>query len=61
VVDYVYTDLAIVQVSAGRFIIRAMVQGLTQQQLQELSEATLHMEGPCQTIRVDNAGQPYLD
>jgi 3-oxoadipate CoA-transferase beta subunit len=61
VVDYVYTDLAIVQVCEGRFIIRAMVQGLTQQQLQDLSEATLHMDGPCQTIRVDSAGQPYLD
>ncbi|MGO3124180.1 MAG: 3-oxoacid CoA-transferase subunit B [Advenella sp.] len=61
VVDYVYTDLAIVQVCEGRFIIRAMVQGLTQQQLQDLSEATLHMDGPCQTIRVDSAGLPYLD
>jgi len=61
VVDYVYTDLAIVQVCEGRFIIRAMVQGLTQQQLQDLSEATLHMDGPCQTIRVDSTGQPYLD
>ncbi|AHG63344.1 3-oxoacid CoA-transferase subunit B [Advenella mimigardefordensis] len=61
VVDYVYTDLAIIQVCAGRFIIRAMVQGLTQQQLQGLSEATLHMDGPCQTIRTDSAGQPYLD
>jgi len=61
VVDYVYTDLAIIQVCAGRFIIRAMVQGLTQQQLQDLSEATLHMDGPCQTIRTDSAGQPYLD
>lgn len=61
VVDYVYTDLAIVQVCEGRFIIRAMVQGLTQQQLQDLSEATLHMDGPCQTIRLDSEGQPYLD
>ncbi|MHC8943623.1 3-oxoadipate CoA-transferase beta subunit [Advenella incenata] len=61
VVDYIYTDLAIVQVCEGRFIIRAMVQGLTQQQLQDLSEATLHMDDPCQTIRVDSAGQPYLD
>ncbi|AFK63331.1 3-oxoadipate CoA-transferase subunit B [Advenella kashmirensis WT001] len=61
VVDYVYTDLAIVQVCDGRFIIRAMVQGLTQDQLQNLSDAPLHMDGPCQTIRVDNAGQPYLE
>ncbi len=61
VVDYVYTDLAIVQLCDGRFIIRAMVQGITQAQLQNLSEATLHMDGPCQTIRVDNAGQPYLE
>lgn len=61
VVDYVYTDLAIIQVLAGRFIIRAMVQGLTQQHLQDLSEAKLHVDGSFQTIRVNHAGQPYLD
>ncbi len=60
VVDFVYTDLAIIEVKEGRFLIRAMVQGLTQQQLQDLSEATLHMDGPCATIAVDDAGQPFF-
>ncbi len=60
VVDFVYTDLAIIEVRDGRFIIRAMVEGMTQEKLQALSEATLHMEGACQTIRIDDAGQPYL-
>ncbi len=60
VVDFVYTDLAIIQVRDGRFVIRAMVEGMTQAQLQELSDATLHMDSTCQTIGTDDAGQPYL-
>ena len=45
VVDHVYTDLAIVDVTAQGFVVRALVEGMTLEALAKLSGAPLHAPG----------------
>jgi len=42
VVKRVYTNLAVLDVTAAGFAVRAMVEGLTLQALQQMTEAPLH-------------------
>lgn len=60
VVNTVYTNLAIVDVRNGRFVLRAMVKGMTLDELQKRTGATLHIEAPVQTITLDDQGRATL-
>ncbi len=60
VVNTVYTNLAIVDIRNGRFVLRALVQGMTPDELQKRTGATLHVEGPVQTITLDDQGRATL-
>jgi 3-oxoadipate CoA-transferase beta subunit len=50
VVDRVYTDLAVIDVEGGRFIVREIVAGLTREALQAATGATLHFADDCRTL-----------
>lgn len=62
VVDHVYTDLAIIDVTAQGFVVRAMVEGMTLDALTKLSGAALHAPGgnadQIGIIRRDTDGHP---
>ena len=60
VVNMLYTDLAIIHVQNNQFHVRAMVAGLSQQQLQALSEAPLLFDEDLKTIHIGEQGSPYL-
>ncbi|NLY28144.1 MAG: 3-oxoacid CoA-transferase subunit B [Alcaligenaceae bacterium] len=60
VVNTVYTNLAIVDIRNGRFVLRALVQGMTPDELQKRTGATLHVETPVQTITLDDQGRATL-
>lgn len=60
VVNTIYTDLAIVDVVNGGFIARAIVQGLSLQQLQEKTGAPLQASNDCRTIKLDSNGNALL-
>lgn len=60
VVNTVYTNLAIVDIRNGRFVLRALVQGMTPDELQKRTGATLHVEGSVQTITLDDQGRATL-
>lgn len=58
VVDWVYTDLAVIQPRDGAFHVYAMVDGLSFEDLQARTGAPLHADSP-RIIRVDTDGTPY--
>ena len=62
VVDHVYTDLAIVDVTPQGFVVRAMIEGMTLESLAKLSGAPLHAPGGnadrIGIIRRDRDGHP---
>ncbi|KAA0910616.1 3-oxoacid CoA-transferase subunit B [Pusillimonas sp. ANT_WB101] len=60
VVNTIYTDLAIVDVDNGSFIARAIVEGLSLQQLQEKTGAPLQASNDCRTITLDSNGHARL-
>ena len=60
VVNQVYTDLAIIYVENNQFIVQAIVEGLSPDELQERSEAQLFFNKELQTILIDEVGKPYL-
>jgi 3-oxoadipate CoA-transferase, beta subunit len=47
VVDRVYTDLAVIDVVAGQFLVREMVRGLSPEELQRLTAARLAFADDC--------------
>lgn len=52
VVDRVYTDLAVVDVTADGFLVREMVEGLSREQLQDRSGAPLRFAEDLKTLSV---------
>ncbi len=60
VVDRVYTDLAIIDVADGRFLLQAIVEGLSVEALQALTGASLVAKDDMQTIRLDDQHHPVL-
>ena len=60
VVDMLYTDLAIIHVIDNQFHVKAIVDGLSHEQLQALGEAPLVFDADCQTIHINEQGKPYL-
>ena len=60
VVDRVYTDLAIIDVADGRFLLHAIVEGLDVQALQAMTGATLVEKEDMRIIRLDEQHHPVL-
>ena len=58
VVNHVYTDLAIIDVTNEGFVIRAIVDGLTVEALQARTEAPLKASPHLARIRRDSNGNP---
>jgi 3-oxoadipate CoA-transferase, beta subunit len=52
VVDRVYTDLAIIDVTSNGFVVRAMIEGMDLAGLQQRSAAALTLAPDCKVIRV---------
>lgn len=60
VVDTVYTNLAIVDVHDGKFTVRAIVEGLSLEDLQKQTGAPLHASPQLKTISLTKEGEPRL-
>ncbi len=58
VVNQVYTDLAIIDIKPEGFVVRAMVEGITLETLQEKTGAPLHTSDNIATIRRNPQGHP---
>ena len=58
VVNQVYTDLAIIDIKPEGFVVRAMVEGITLETLQEKTGAPLHTSDNIATIRRKPQGHP---
>lgn len=58
VVDWVYTDLAVIQPKDGAFHVYALVEGLSLEDLQSKTSAPLVADAP-KRIRLDAQGRPY--
>ena len=50
-VNRVYTDLAVVDVTADGFVVREMLQGVTREELQKKSGAKLRFADPCGVLK----------
>lgn len=59
VVDWVYTDLAVIEVKDNAFHVHAMVDGLSLEDLQAKTEGKLVAETPHKKILLDKNQQPY--
>lgn len=59
VVDWVYTDLAVIEVKDNAFHVHAMVDGLSLEDLQAKTEGKLVAETPPKKILLDKNQQPY--
>ncbi|RTZ41677.1 3-oxoacid CoA-transferase subunit B [Candidimonas sp. SYP-B2681] len=60
VVNSVYTDIAIVDVKDGKFIVRAIAQGLSLDELQKKTGAPLYASPEMKTISLNSNGEPEL-
>ena len=58
VVNHVYTDLAIIDVTPDGFVVRALVEGLSLEELQAKTEAKLKPSQSIAIIRRDASGNP---
>ena len=58
VVDHVYTDLAIIDITPQGFQVRAMLEGLTLEELQAKTGAPIHASPTISVIRRDHQGHP---
>lgn len=58
VVNHVYTDLAIIDVTAEGFVVRAIIEGMNLEELQARTEAPLKASPKLATIRRDALGNP---
>jgi 3-oxoadipate CoA-transferase beta subunit len=56
VVDAVYTDLAVIDIRDGRFVVREMVEGLTREALQAVTGAPLLFADDCGVLKADLPG-----
>lgn len=60
VVDRVYTDLAIVDVVDNQFVLRALLEGLSIEELQQKTGAPLHTPTEPAVISINNNDEPFL-
>lgn len=60
VVSKVYTDLAIVAIEDNQFVVEAMVAGISREELQRRTGATLRFSPTLKIIHIDEDDQPYL-
>jgi len=60
VVDTVYTDLAIIDVTPDGFVVRAMLENMDEAQLREKTAAPLLFSEQLKTIKIDQKGVPTL-
>jgi 3-oxoadipate CoA-transferase beta subunit len=58
VVDHIYTDLAIIDITPEGFQVRAMLEGLTLEALQTKTGAPIHAAPQMSFIRRDHQGHP---
>ncbi len=56
VVDRIYTDLAVIEVSPDGFVVHEMVPGLSRDELQARSEAKLHFAADCGDLMTPELG-----
>lgn len=61
VVNMVYTNLAIIHVKNEEFHVEAVIDGLSLEELQNLSEAPLVFSENLKTVYIDEKGLPYLN
>ncbi|OZI17157.1 3-oxoacid CoA-transferase subunit B [Bordetella genomosp. 7] len=61
VVDTVYTNYAVVDVRDQRFVLRAIVDGMTVDELQAMTGAPLHVEGALRRIRLHGTGMARIE
>jgi len=59
VVDWVYTDLAVIEIKDNTFHVYAMVDGLSLEELQAKTEGPLVADTPPKKIVLDENQQPY--
>lgn len=60
VVDMIYTDLAIIRVEDNKFHVQAVIEGLSFEELEELTGAPLEFTADVKTISIDAEGLPFL-
>ena len=53
VVDRVYTDLAVIDIEGGRFVVREILDGLSRAQLQDATGAELVFADDCAVLRTE--------
>lgn len=58
VVDHIYTDLAIVDITQQGFQARAIIEGMTLEELQSKTSAPIHASPTMSIIRRDHLGHP---
>lgn len=60
VVDMVYTDLAIIHVLDNQFVVQAMIEGLSANELEALTDAPLKIAEGVKIISINEEGIPFL-
>lgn len=60
VVDMVYTDLAIINVLDNQFVVQAMIEGLSANELEALTDAPLKIAEGVKIISINEEGIPFL-
>lgn len=56
VVSRIFTDLAVVHVAAGRFVLRKLLPGIGFEQIQSLTGAELHVESEVLNLETPQFG-----
>ena len=56
VVSRIFTDLAVVHVAAGRFVLRELLPGIDFEQIQSLTGAKLHVESEVLNLETPQFG-----
>jgi len=56
VVSRIFTDLAVVHVEAGRFVLRELLPGIGFEQIQSLTGAELHVESEVLNLEIPQFG-----
>lgn len=60
VVSKVYTDLAIVAIQDKQFVVEAMIEGISREDLQKRTGATLNFAADLKIISIDDEERPFL-
>src|SRR5699024_10094846 len=60
VVSEIYTDLAIISIQNSQFVVQAIINGLSHEELQSRTGAPLKFSENIKTIFIDKNSIPYL-